>query len=272
MSNLARQTLVVVVLRQSRWQDLALSNALVPLQQTCCLLFDNGGSETPPFPPPWRLLRDGRNPGVGPRYVQAAEVAKECGLAYLLLLDQDFAPPSDWWPAYEEAVLRHPHAKAWAPRLECRGKILSPFRLRRGVPAGPSPEEVLRAGEHLCLNSGLLVRTESVLAARHGLELCPLDFSDFALGKNIGDTQGTIAPVALTLSHASSTHEPSACPSRLARFAWFAHGARGWAKLSGHPCRIAIWVFGRAIKLAWQAHQPAFVRVAFTHFLGRAKP
>ncbi|MEN9353816.1 MAG: hypothetical protein RL318_1141 [Fibrobacterota bacterium] len=272
MSSLAHRTLVVVILRQSRWNELALAQALAPLHQTCCLLFDNGGTETPPFLPPWRLLRDGRNPGVGPRYVQAAEVAKECGLPWLLLLDQDFAPPADWWPAYEDAVRLHPNAQAWAPRLECIGKVLSPFQVHRGLPNGPSPDGVLSAGPHIALNSGLLVRTEALLAARDALELCPLDFSDFALSASLARTHGQIAPVALNLSHASSTHENDANASRLARFAWFAHGARGWAKQCGYPIQIAIWVFGRAFKLGWQSRNPAFVRVAFTHFLGHAKP
>lgn len=267
MTGLARRILIVAVLHRSRWEDLALGSALAPLKDACALLYDNGGAEMPESSPPWRRMRDGRNPGVGPRYVEAARVAKECGLDYLLLLDQDFAPPQGWWSRYESAVARTPDAQAWAPRLESRGIRLSPFRLRSGRPAGSSPDGTLEAGRHVALNCGLLVRTDSVLAAATSLEACPLDFSDFALCASMGKSRSRIAPVELVLEHSSSTHVPTDSLSRRRRFAWFCHGARGWAGLSRHPFSIAFWVIGRAIKLALAERDPAFLRTALRHFL-----
>lgn len=272
MTGLARRTLVVAVLHRSRWEDLALEPALAPLIGACALLFDNGGAEMPDFAPPWRRMRDGRNPGVGPRYLEAARVAKECGLEFLLLLDQDFSPPEGWWPRYEDAVAQAPQAQAWAPRLECGGIPLSPFRLRSGRPAGPAPEGLLASGRHVALNSGLLVRTDSVLQAAAALEACPLDFSDFALSWSLGRTGSRIAPVALTLEHSSSTHARTDNASRRRRFAWFCRGARGWAGLSGHRISIATWVAGRAFKLALAERDPAFLRLALRHFLRGTPP
>jgi len=274
MRNLADQVLVVVPLCRSRWSELALDAALAPLAGSCILFFDNGEVEAPAFPLPWRLIRDGANPGVGPRYAQAAQVAKECGLPYLLLLDQDFAPPSGWWQAFEESVRKHPSSQCWAPRLVCDGIPLSPFRLHRGRPAGASPiGEVLLAGEHVALNSGLLIRTDALLPAADSLALCPLDFSDFALSWELGKQGGTIAPVSLTLEHSSSTHARTSSASRLARFAWFAHGARGWRQVSSAPWpRLAGWVGGRAVKLAWQNRDWRLLRVAWTHFVLGKRP
>lgn len=272
MSGLARRILVVAVLHGSRWEELSLGPALAPLKEACTLLYDNGNSTLPDFPPPWRLMRDGRNPGVGPRYVEAARVAKECGLEFLLLVDQDFSPPPDWWPCYEAALRDHPHAQAWAPRLRSGEIALSPFRLRRGRPAGPSPSGMLEAGRHVALNSGLLVRTDSVLEAADALALCPLDFSDFALCWRLGASDGRIAPVDLVLEHSSSTHEPARTGARLGRFAWFCHGARGWARLSRRPFSVAFWVAGRAAKLALSERDPAFLRSCLRHFLLGAPP
>jgi len=272
MRSLADQVLVVVPLCRSRWSELALEEALAALVGSCILFFDNGEVEAPAFALPWRLIQDGTNPGVGPRYAQAARVAKECGLPYLLLLDQDFAPPSEWWQAFETSVQTHPRSQAWAPRLVCDDIPLSPFRLHRGRPAGASPSgEILLAGEHVVLNSGLLIRTDALLPAADALALCPLDFSDFALSWELGKQGGCIAPIALTLEHFSSTHARTSRASRLARFAWFAHGARGWRQVSSAPWwRLAGWVGGRAVKLAWQNRDVHFLQIAWTHFvLGR---
>jgi hypothetical protein len=274
MSSLAPKVLVTVILRNSRWQDLALDSALCPLRESCALLFDNGGAELPGPSLPWRLVRDGSNPGVGPRYAQAALVAKECGLPFLLLLDQDFAPPQGWWAAYEAAVRRCPGATAWAPRLLTDSVQLSPFRVRRGLPCGPSPAgKQLPALSHVALNSGLLVRTDSVLAAAGFLELCPLDFSDFALCRSMGLAGGSIAPVDLDLVHSSSTHEPATAQDRLRRFCWFAHGARGWRRiLSNHRLRIGTWVLGRALRLSVRHRDPRFLAAAAVRYLGNRLP
>jgi hypothetical protein len=100
-----------------------------------------------------------------------------------------------------------------------------------------------------------------------------LDFSDFALSWELGKHGGTIAPVPLVLEHSSSTHARTSPASRLARFAWFAHGARGWAHVSSAPLwRIAAWVGGRAAKLAWLNRDLRFLKRAWSHFLFGKRP
>jgi rhamnosyltransferase len=268
--SLSQKTLAVLVLRGQPLETTPAHTSLSQVHEALAVqCFDNGGTSWSELPRHWRIVSDQTNPGVAPRYVQAARIAKECGFPFLLLLDQDFHAPKDWWELYQEAVREHPSASAWAPTLLCQGRQLSPFRLvsaRPGLPA--SLNEPLSLKQHVALNSGLLVRTELVLAAERSLRDCPLDFSDFALCHEMGLRNGWLAPVALHLEHSSSTHLGSSQTNRLARFRWFAYGARGWLQLkSKHRFSIAWWVLGRGLKLSLQYRTTSFLTAILKNFI-----
>lgn len=252
---LAARTLGVAVLREVDWKTAPVARSLVVAGAPLSLAaFSNGSAALPPLGPGIEeIVDDGRNPGVGPRYLQAARLADERGDSFLLLLDHDFHATDGWWAAYEKAVAEHPTATCWAPRLWHDKKRLSPFVVERGTPRrtapiGPGPWD---ASKHVALNSGLLVRTEAVLMASRELTRAPLDFSDYALFHRMGRSGGTLAPVDLDLDHDSSTHSRTSVERRLSRFAWFCTGARAYAELDpAHRWPLRRWSLGRAIKLA----------------------
>lgn len=249
----ASRTLAVAVLRGIDWDGSPVARSLAgtPLSTA---VFSNGEATLPAVGGGIEeAIDDGRNPGVGPRYLQAARMADERGDSFLLLLDQDFEAPSGWWSSYEGAVERHPTATCWAPRLVHDGKRLSPFVVERGTPrrAAPIGDGPWDASRLVALNSGLLVRTEAVLSASRELTRAPLDFSDYALFHRMGRAGGLLAPVDLELPHDSSTHSRASAEVRLARFAWFCAGARAYADLDPrHRGPLRRWSFGRALKLS----------------------
>ena len=272
--NAASRTLAVAVLRGIDWRDSpvarSLSRAGTPLPVA---VFSNGGASLPETGDGIEeAVDDGRNPGVGPRYLQAARQADERGDSFLLLLDHDFDAPPRWWEAYERAVAEHPAATCWAPRLMHGKKRLSPFRVERGTPRrtapiGPGPWE---AAGLVALNSGLLVRTEALLSATRELSLAPLDFSDYALFHRLGRGGGILAPVDLELVHDLANLRPAEITSRLARFAWFCMGARGYADLDPrHAGPLRRWSFGRALKLSLRHRDGRFLLYWKRHFAGR---
>lgn len=268
--SLSQQTLVVLILRGMRLdQTPAFASLLRADEALAVQCFDNGQVQWSELTSHWRMVSDGANPGVGPRYLEAAHIAKECGFPFLLLLDQDFQAPEGWWAAYWEAVKNHPSASAWAPTLDGPGRQLSPFCLDGARPGdAPTTDSLLSLKRHVALNSGLLVRTDPVLTADASLRICPLDFSDFALCHAMGLRDGWLAPVSLRLEHSSSTHLESSQASRLARFRWFAYGAKGWSRLRPeHRLSIAHWVLGRGLQLAFQYRSMGFLACVWRNFL-----
>jgi len=270
--NAFSRTLAVAVLRGIDWNDspvaasLSRAGSLLPVA-----VFSNGNARLPVQGGSIESVRDdGRNPGVGPRYLQAARLADERGDSFLLLLDHDFQAPDGWWDAYETAVEMNPQATCWAPRLVHDGKRLSPFVVergtpRRGRPIGPGPWD---ATGIVALNSGLLIRTEAVLMASRELTVAPLDFSDYAMFHRLGRSGRSIAPVDLELAHDSSTHRASSAESRLARFDWFCQGARAFAELDpSHKWPLRRWSLGRAVKLSLLGRDRRFLSVWKSHFV-----
>jgi len=261
-------TLVVLVLRNASLMDVPARVSLEKVPGLSVRLYDNGGGRIPGFfSPSWCLVRDGRNPGVGPRYLDAAAAALKEGREFLLLLDQDFGAKGDWWSCYEDAVASCPEAAAWAPQLRFESKRLSPMRLRHGLPQGPV-DGIVPASGHLALNSGLLVRAAAVLEAASALKRCPLDFSDYALCWSLGRAGGLLAPVALSLEHQLSTFLVVSQDVRLSRYRWFAYGARGWSRLNpGDRFRITRWALGRAVKLSLSCWTLRFLEAFRDHYL-----
>jgi hypothetical protein len=211
--NAASRTLVVVVLHGMDWAEcparasLAAAGSELPVA-----IFGNGGAAVPTLGGQVvQEVDDGQNPGVGPRYLQAARTALERGDSFLLLLDQDFQAPAGWWEAYERSVAKHPVVACWAPLLRNRNLRLSPFLVRRGHPDARTPlaGEILDTSHHGALNSGLLIRVESLLSASHELQTAPLYFSDLALFHRLGRSLSSMAVVDLELEHDLSALSPA---------------------------------------------------------------
>lgn len=217
------------------------------------VVWSNGMAQLPPRSETIDPRDDTRNPGVGPRYLAAANLAGERGDRFLLLLDQDFTAPAGWWSAYEQALQTEPLAQCWVPEVRAEGRRLSPFVVRNGRPrqANPLPNGTLPALGHAAINSGLLIRTESLLSAARELTAMPLDFSDYALFHRLARSDARIGRVDISLDHDLSSLQPASTEVRLGRFVWFCRGARAWADLDrSHRGPVFRWSLGRACLLS----------------------
>jgi|GEM_PF-2256139 len=269
--NTSSRTLAVAVLRGVDWNDAPVAKSLASSGSTIPVaVYSNGKSGLPPVGGHVEeSLDDGRNPGVGPRYLQAARLADERGDSFLLLLDHDFTAPDGWWTAYEAAVSAHPLATCWAPRLVHDGKRLSPFVVKRGTPRRDAPigNGPWDTTGIVALNSGLLIRVDAVLSASRELTRAPLDFSDYALFHRLGRAGCTLAPVELELVHDLANLRPAKSEARLSRFAWFCLGARAYAELDPvHTWPLRRWSLGRALKLSALHMDRRFLSVWNRHF------
>lgn len=271
------RTLAVVVLHGMDWEDcparasLAAAGADLPVA-----IFGNGNAAVPvPGGSVAQVVDDGQNPGVGPRYLQAARTALDRGDSFLLLMDQDFQAPAGWWDAYERAVASHPTVACWAPVLRKRHLRLSPFSIHLGRPNARQPLSgpTLNTSCHGALNSGLLIRVESILSAAHELQTAPLYFSDLALFHRLGRSMSSMAVVDLELEHDLSALSPAPPEATRWRFALFCAGARGFASLDPRlKAPIRRWSLLRAANLALRGIDPRFFRIWKKCFLDGIRP
>lgn len=251
--NHSQYTLAVVVLRGVDWERCPARDSLIRSGAELHTVAWSNGEAILPAPSEFVDPReDGRNPGVGPRYLWAANHAAERGDRFVLLLDQDFQAPADWWNSYSQAVSADPLAACWAPRIHSGGVRLSPFSVRRGLPrrGTPLPEGSLETASFSAINSGLLIRVEALLSAASELTAMPLDFSDYALFHRLARSNARMGRVPLVLEHSLSSLQPAPTQPRLDRFEWFCRGARAWARLDPtHRWPVWRWSLGRALLL-----------------------
>lgn len=269
---LSDQTLVVAVTYRAAWRDCPVAASLERAGAPLATLLARNGTLPDESPPPVEILRgDGTNPGVGPRYLEAAREAAERGDAWMLLLDADFEAPDGWWSRYEAAVSSQPGCEAYAPEWRAGKRRISPFVQRRGIPrpATPLASAELPARGHVAINSGLLVRTECVLGAWRGLQDAPLDFSDYLLSDHLARREARFGRIELDLEHDLSSLRPASSLQRLERFDWFCRGARTWADSA--PERrvpVRLWALSRALKLAFRGTGLASMMTWKRHLTG----
>ncbi|MBK9577445.1 MAG: hypothetical protein IPK50_06055 [Fibrobacterota bacterium] len=275
--NASSRTLAVVVLHGMDWADCPARASLERAgSELSVAVFGNGRAVVPALGGTVvQVADDGENPGVGPRYLQAARTALDRGDSFLLLLDQDFQAPAGWWEAYERAVASQPTVACWAPVLRNKGLRLSPFSTRRVRPDArqPLPGATLDTSCHGALNSGLLIRVESLLSAAHELQTAPLYFSDLAMFHRLGRSFLSMAVVALELEHDLSALSVAPPAATRRRFGLFCAGARGFASLDPRlKAPIRRWTILRAANLALHGTDPRFLGIWKKCFLDGIRP
>ncbi|WP_407241776.1 glycosyltransferase [Escherichia coli] len=125
---------------------------------------------------------DGYNHGVSKAYNDACRYAKENGYTWLLLLDQDTQFPENALNEYCCGINSYPGLPLYVPVLRTKDDIIcSPcaYRWHRGFTPRQLKIGVNSLNEFSPINSGMLIRVESFIAAGGYNEKVYLDFSDF---------------------------------------------------------------------------------------------
>jgi hypothetical protein len=212
------------------------------------------------------------NPGLGPCYNQAAEIARQSGKTWLLLFDQDAVLPTTLFERYEEAIRVHPGYGLYAPVLESAdGRVLSPFRW---VFNRPSMFRHVSSGVHnarrrgIC-NNGMLVSVDAFRAVGGYHNRIRLDFADVWFFRRFAATHSAFVVTDCVLRHDLSSITESDPGRALRRFVTFCHDARVYATDYSFAGEVAFFTFARAVKQACVWREPRFVTTFFRAYRTR---
>lgn len=235
-------------------------------------LFDN--SPEPSAPPPSGELdvlyrHQPANPGVGPSYNRAAEIAVRRGSRWLLLLDQDARPAVKMLESVGEGLRRHPGQTLFCPVSRMPdGTIISPFRIRWGRPVtlrSVSPGTMGTRGTGV-INSGMLIRTDAFRRAGGYHPEIPLDFSDWMFLWRYGRIFPSFAVCAHTLTHSLDSATETDPRKAAVRFSSFCRGARVYGRETGQTVRMLIYAALRCAHLTLRFRSLGFLRTLLKRF------
>lgn len=264
--------IVIVVYEQSVEQTRAFAS-IQPLidvhpDSTHILIYDNSSQQAA-----WRApynstyIRNDLNPGVSAAYNSALATAKDRGLKFLLLLDQDTFVPLNTFKAYSMAVADNPEGLTFAPIALCNGRCYSPFKFINGKGQQLSN---LQAGtysfrNYKIINSGLLVSTLAFEKCggydeRFGLDLSDVVFCDRLAAQNFSFN---LIPAHIDHHHSSLDKN---CERNKVRFDRLLHAMSLYSNLHEEQ-KYIYWIgaFPRALKLTARYLDWWFMKRFFQH-------
>ncbi len=207
-------------------------------------------------------LHDPRNLGVSYAYNKGAELAKERGKNWLLLLDQDTELPFNFIGEIENQTKKYPSSSLYAMRLLNNQALFSPsgYRFKKGYLLKGMMPGLNRLDNITFLNSGLLLSTDLFSEAGGYDNSVPLYFSDFVFINRLRKIISTFVLLPINLNHSLSSNDETDIPSFKIRYQFFMDGAFQALK-SEKNGYIAYYIstFLRAVKLS--------VKLKDTHYL-----
>jgi GT2 family glycosyltransferase len=126
-----------------------------------------------------KYVSDTTNPGLSYAYNRAAEYAKDNGLEWLLLMDQDTLFCSNLLEAYQKAISENPDIKIFVPNILAGKQLLSPTRIKLFNRNRKNVCGKLLLSEYNAINSGMLINVDAMLDVGGYNEKVWLDYSDY---------------------------------------------------------------------------------------------
>lgn len=203
---------------------------------------------------------DPSNGGISAAVNAGANLAREQGKLWLLLLDQDTTFPPDAMTVYLAAI-SHGGGAMFVPRLVAGTKFLSPCGYRAGVgyhlPCVPPGAMSLRGRS--VLNSGLLVELAAFAACGGYDERVRVDFADFAFINRFRRHYQEVVVLDLVCRHGYSNLETVDLEASLRRFVGYCRDGRAAATSPLLLLTHAFLVLRRCIVLTLRYGTPRFL-------------
>lgn len=261
---------VLVVYKQkaaesSSWKSLRATNAGCEMQW---LVIDNsptaGGSPAKEV----SYEHHPSNPGVSAAYLRGAEMARQNGCSWMLLLDQDSHFPADWFEQYAASLTEFPNATLLVPSVPAGQKWMSPARYRwhRGWLNEPMPIGLFQLRKYAPINAGMLIQLKAYLkCGGHNPEVA-VDFSDFAFLDRYQKQNQEAVLVNFELAHSLSGLEKANFEVRLRRFGQYCKDALAFARSGGPTGWLWFWTAWRALLLSTRYRRLQFFSVFWREF------
>lgn len=126
-------------------------------------------------------FNDKNNPGVSKAYNYGADIARNKGFKWIVLLDQDTTFSTDFVSKALDAINYNTQIKLFAPILKLKdGTPFSPSRyiFKRGQPV-KLRQGVLSLEKYAPVNSGMIINIDAFIKVGGYVEQVKLDFADF---------------------------------------------------------------------------------------------
>lgn len=250
MAHKPSDILVVCVLFGKKPEDAATFRTLLNEAEKV-FIYDNSPSplDNANLPSGWQYIHDASNPGLSFAYNKAAEYAKEQGISYILLTDQDTIFPTGSLNAYTEAIEKNPGIPLFIPKVKVdSGQFLSPVRHRHYHThlCTTCGEGRIKLKEYAIINSGMLVSTTSFFKAGGYNTDVFLDFSDYQFIERLSRVERHAQVVDITCSQDFSNLEQNP-GQKIRRFSLFCKSLRNFDSAK-HADRF--WIASVAVRRA----------------------
>src|SRR5688572_4521243 len=206
------QVLFVIVLYRQRLANSLAFKGLGPLMKkypaaVSLFVYDNSEEPLSDLPVITRYVHDPDNPGVSRAYNSTYLLAKEKGLRFLLLMDQDSIFPESIFESYSHAVEMHPDIEVFAPMAKDHKRNYSPFRFihGRGVPLSRVKPGTHTLNDIKIINSGALVSVDAFEKSGGYDERFQLDFSDVVFCDRLANKNFSVCLIEGSIIHQHSS-------------------------------------------------------------------
>lgn len=270
VSAFLEQVLLVIVLYRQRLEDSTAFESLEPLMQKypgkiCVFVYDNSEEPAGEYRKIGSYLHDPKNSGVSRAYNRAWEYAKQKGLRFLMLMDQDSHFPETIFRSYSDSVAKSPGIEVFAPHAKENQKLYSPFRFvrGRGTPAADISPGIHALSDLKLINSGLLVSVNAFEKCGGYDERFPLDFSDIVFCDRLFASGFDVYVMEDTIGHKHSSSRLSPPHESRQRFEKYLNALALYGTLNA---KVSYWRSGlpRAARLAFQLRDKWFLRKWFS--------
>jgi rhamnosyltransferase len=272
VSGFLSEVLFVIVLYKERLADSMAFKSLEPLMKKypaaiSVFVYDNSEEALGDLPVNTRYVHDPGNSGVSRAYNSACLYAKEKGLRFLLLMDQDSIFPESIFKSYSDAVETHPDIEVFAPIARDHQKTYSPFRFihGRGVPLSR-----VRPGVHILndikiINSGALISVNAFEKSGGYDERFQVDFSDIVFCDRLANKNFPVCMVEGSIIHQHSSSSLNASQASKNRFDQYLQALALYKTIT--KTKVSYWWggFPRAAKLSAKLRDRWFLQRFFAH-------
>lgn len=208
------------------------------------------------------------NPGTAGAYVGAAEVARDHGCDWLLLLDQDTALPLDYLDRAVRALDRQKDAAALVPRIWHGRDLVSPATIGQAGGVRPTTFERSATGIPTAISSGMMVRHSAFVAALPFPRAIWLDYVDHWMCLSFARSGLHLGLIDADLSHDLSVKSPKTLSLERLAGILAAENTFHHAMTGGERYRLRLRRLARAVRYAVHgrfAHARTIIRYTLAH-------
>lgn len=179
------------------------------------------------IPANWKYIHDPKNPGLGKAYNEAARYAASINRKWILIADQDTAFPINVIDSYLADINKSRNVSLFSPVIVSNGKVISPVSTGffRSQPSVAEAAGIQPFSKFFPINSGIMIRLETLVEAGGYNEDVFLDYSDYEFCRRLAEKEKAFFVID-RVCRQSFSNDGNGGENKLARFELFCRSVR----------------------------------------------